>query len=543
VSDSNNIKKVTITDIVALAPAGYTDEQAQDAVGGILTDTASVDLTYNDGANTIEAAVLPAGVDHNALANYSANRHIDHTAVSITAGTGLSGGGDISANRTIDLDLNDLTTDTPVAADTIAFYDISGGDTNKATITSLSTVIDHNTTTNYDANRHIDHTAVSISAGTGLTGGGTIAANRTLSVDLNGLTTDTPATADFIPFYDFSGSDSNKSTIANMQVAFWQTVPNVAHVKTDGTGTHATISAANADATVVAIIAYPGTHTIDNSAGFITLSKSIYGVGGKNRVTLSRNTVGNVCFRVTANAVQIVGVGFSGGSSTDPFFLEIQTPATFTQAIYADIQLAAGINGILVRTANGVSLEKITGFTMNTAIQVGDASSSFVPTVIIRNCGLSSFASNGISVYNCARVDIVASSIVSGTSGAATALNILSTCTGRVNTIGVTFDGNANSVIMNGSGVYTSSSDTFYAYSNGAVNSSGGAAGTVVMNGSTLSYNTPVDGNFDFVLDAATTLKGYWFDAYIGELINAGDSRSYRNTPNLRWAFMFGGNT
>lgn len=44
-------------------------EASQDAIGGALLDTASVDLTYNDGANQISAAVLPAGVDHNSLAN------------------------------------------------------------------------------------------------------------------------------------------------------------------------------------------------------------------------------------------------------------------------------------------------------------------------------------------------------------------------------------------------------------------------------------------------------------------------------------------
>lgn len=39
------------------AGGAYTDEQAQDAVGTILTDTATIDLTYNDGANTITADV------------------------------------------------------------------------------------------------------------------------------------------------------------------------------------------------------------------------------------------------------------------------------------------------------------------------------------------------------------------------------------------------------------------------------------------------------------------------------------------------------
>ena len=36
---------------------GYTDEQAQDAVGSILTDTATVDLVYDDAGNQITAAV------------------------------------------------------------------------------------------------------------------------------------------------------------------------------------------------------------------------------------------------------------------------------------------------------------------------------------------------------------------------------------------------------------------------------------------------------------------------------------------------------
>ncbi len=81
----------------------FTTERAQDAVGTILTDTASVDFTYNDPGNTISAVVLPAGVDHNSLQNYVANQHVDHSTVSITAGTGLSGGGDITTSRTLNL--------------------------------------------------------------------------------------------------------------------------------------------------------------------------------------------------------------------------------------------------------------------------------------------------------------------------------------------------------------------------------------------------------------------------------------------------------
>lgn len=79
----------------------YTNEQAQDAVGTILTDSSSIDFTYDDAGNTITAVVLPAGVDHDALSNFFANEHIDHTAVSISAGAGLTGGGTIAATRTL----------------------------------------------------------------------------------------------------------------------------------------------------------------------------------------------------------------------------------------------------------------------------------------------------------------------------------------------------------------------------------------------------------------------------------------------------------
>jgi hypothetical protein len=88
---------------IATTITQYTDELAQDAIGAILTDTASVDFTYNDAGNQITAAVLPAGVNHDALQNFVANEHIDHSTVSISAGTGLTGGGDITANRTISM--------------------------------------------------------------------------------------------------------------------------------------------------------------------------------------------------------------------------------------------------------------------------------------------------------------------------------------------------------------------------------------------------------------------------------------------------------
>lgn len=66
-------------------------ESAQDAVGSILVDSASVDFTYNDATPSITAAVLPAGVDHAALNNLNSASYTHLTAGNHTE---LTDGGD-----------------------------------------------------------------------------------------------------------------------------------------------------------------------------------------------------------------------------------------------------------------------------------------------------------------------------------------------------------------------------------------------------------------------------------------------------------------
>ncbi len=53
INDSNALKQVTAQSIADLGGGSYTNEQAQDAVGGILTDTTSIDAIYDDAGNTI----------------------------------------------------------------------------------------------------------------------------------------------------------------------------------------------------------------------------------------------------------------------------------------------------------------------------------------------------------------------------------------------------------------------------------------------------------------------------------------------------------
>lgn len=76
-------------------------EQVQDAIGNILTDTASIDFNYDDVGNLISASAIPGGINHDALSGFVANEHIDHSLVSVTSGEGLTGGGAITGNVTI----------------------------------------------------------------------------------------------------------------------------------------------------------------------------------------------------------------------------------------------------------------------------------------------------------------------------------------------------------------------------------------------------------------------------------------------------------
>jgi hypothetical protein len=105
----------------------FSSELAQDAIGTILTDSSSIDFTYDDGTPSITAVVLPAGVDHDSLQNFVANEHIDHSSVSINTASlsGLSGGGNITASRSLVIDPSNATLVSAAVGDHILIADAS----------------------------------------------------------------------------------------------------------------------------------------------------------------------------------------------------------------------------------------------------------------------------------------------------------------------------------------------------------------------------------------------------------------------------------
>lgn len=77
---------------------------------GNVTSSGNISIAPNSGSfiGTIGTATQGT-IDHDSLANFVANEYIDHATVNLTAGDGLSGGGNITANRSFAVDAAQTT--------------------------------------------------------------------------------------------------------------------------------------------------------------------------------------------------------------------------------------------------------------------------------------------------------------------------------------------------------------------------------------------------------------------------------------------------
>jgi len=91
----------------------------------------------------------------------------------------------------------------------------------EASVTQHEGAIDHDALTGFVANEHINHSGVSVNAGVGLSGGGSIATSRTIDLDINSLTvlSGSPAATDTFALYDVTATGIRKATFGTIESA------------------------------------------------------------------------------------------------------------------------------------------------------------------------------------------------------------------------------------------------------------------------------------------------------------------------------------
>tara|TARA_Y100000768_G_scaffold93287_1_gene67429 strand:+ start:1920 stop:6392 length:4473 start_codon:yes stop_codon:yes gene_type:complete len=159
-----------------LANSAITISGTSVSLGGSITDE-----TLFGGVGVVSGS---AQVTHDSTTGFVSNEHIDHSNVSITAGTGLNGGGDLTTTRTLNVDndyLNTSLNSFTSSFNTSMSIDASGVTVlGNLTVQGTQTILDTTTLNVKDKNILVASGAADSAAadGAGLTIGG---ANETLT--------------------------------------------------------------------------------------------------------------------------------------------------------------------------------------------------------------------------------------------------------------------------------------------------------------------------------------------------------------------------
>jgi len=108
-------------------------------------------LTFSDGTGaefvvtdvggqpTVTVNSVDSGIVHDNLSGFVANEHINHSSVTFTAGSGISGGGDLTTNRRFDIDISEYSPTAVGAGDSFLMLDNDGSTEQRSTVDQLGT--------------------------------------------------------------------------------------------------------------------------------------------------------------------------------------------------------------------------------------------------------------------------------------------------------------------------------------------------------------------------------------------------------------------
>lgn len=133
---TDELVKVSANDTTS----GYLEDKIVVAEGSNTSDILEVSTLNDGGDEDVQIQIDETKIDHDVLANYVANEHIDHSSVEIAtaADSGLAGGGDITTTRNLSVDINGTTEETTIANDDeFLIHDTSAGVLRKITAANV----------------------------------------------------------------------------------------------------------------------------------------------------------------------------------------------------------------------------------------------------------------------------------------------------------------------------------------------------------------------------------------------------------------------
>ena len=154
-----------------------TPAESLEVVGAISASTSGSFLNIDAPhikATSVHGTILTATqgtIDHDSLANFVGNEHVDHSGVTITAGDGLTGGGTIASTRT--LAVGEGTGVTVNANDVAIGQDVAtNANVNFASVTTTGNIVAQGdiTAQNYIVSSSVTHMTSSIRSGSTVSG-------------------------------------------------------------------------------------------------------------------------------------------------------------------------------------------------------------------------------------------------------------------------------------------------------------------------------------------------------------------------------------
>jgi hypothetical protein len=240
----DNVENIKVNLTAIVPPTVNNDISEGYAIGSFWVDTnnskAYVCVDNSNGSAIWIETTSQGVLDHVLLSNIGTNTHaqIDtHISNSTAHGTTstIVGINDTQTltNKTINTSNNTIS----IATADITSGTLDNSRVQESNVTQHESAINHDNLTNFVSNEHIDHSSVSIIAGSGFAGGGDLTASRTINYNIYGLTTDSSpeGASDFVLTYDNSEGNHKKVLLNNLPGAFAE-INTASNVGTAGFG-------------------------------------------------------------------------------------------------------------------------------------------------------------------------------------------------------------------------------------------------------------------------------------------------------------------